>query len=111
MRAVIFAIIAGGLPLGAFAHQSFDSPTGPMVRITAPIDSATYDGSIWITRDGESVQVSLGNPNSMMKRGLPLASLVTGKAVTVDTFDSAADTSSRLYARRIMIDGRVIDLS
>jgi hypothetical protein len=111
MRAVIFALIAGGLPLGAFAHQSFASPTGPIVQITAPIDSATYDGSIWIMRSGEPVQVSLGNPNSMMKRGLPLASLVVGKSVTIDAFDSAADTSTRLYARRIEIDGRVIDLS
>ena len=110
MRAAIFAIIAGCLPLGAYAHQSFSATDpGGLTRVTAPIEAATFDGQIWMTTpDGQRVLVALGIPSAMMKKGLPMSDLAVGKTVTVDAY--AGSDADRMFARRIMIDGRVIDL-
>lgn len=114
MRALIFSAIAAVLPLGAYATGSFQgSPGGPLDRITGTIEKTTYSGSIFLTTDGQDAQpieVAVGAPNFIMKRGLPLAALAVGKTVTVDAYDSASDNSDRLYARRIVVDGRIIDL-
>jgi hypothetical protein len=111
MRAVVFALIAGSLPIGAYATNSFNgSGSAPMTRFTAPIEAATFDGTIWVTNEGKRIQVEIGTPSMMMKHGLRLSALEVGKTVTVDAFSSSSDDPTRLYARRIVIDGRIVDL-
>jgi hypothetical protein len=112
MRALFIAAIAAGLPLGAYATGTFSGsePGGQVDRITGTIEGTTYDGSIYLTNNDQRIEVAVGTPNFMMKRGLPFAALAVGKTVTVDAYDSASDNSDRLYARRIVIDGRIINL-
>jgi hypothetical protein len=112
MRTFIFALIAGSLPLGAYATNSFSgsSSNESVTRYTATIESATYSGSIFLNDGAGRFEVALGAPNSIMKKGLPLSALAPGKTVTVDAFDSKGDASERLYARRIVVDGRIYDL-
>jgi hypothetical protein len=112
MRIALISLIAAGLPLGAYATNSFSTTSGhvPLTRITTTIENATFDGTIWVMNEGHRVQVELATPAIMKKHGLPLSALEIGKTVTLDAFDSPSDNSDRLYARRIVIDGRIIDL-
>jgi hypothetical protein len=112
MRVLIFSAIAAVLPLGAYATGTFsgNEPAGQIDRITGTIEGATYSGSIYLTTNDQRIEVALGNPNFTMKRGLPFADLTIGKTVTVDAYDSASDSSDRLYAQRIVVDGRIINL-
>ena len=107
MRPYAIALIAGCLPLGAYAHQGFASAgNGPTMRITAPIQATTYDGSIRVTVDGKPTLIALATPARLKAKGIPLASLTPGKQVTVDAYDSGGDNSDKLYAKRILVDGR-----
>ena len=112
MRTLFIAAIAAVLPLGAYATGTFsgNEPAGQIDRITGTIEGTTYNGSIYMTSNDQRIEVALGNPNFMMKRGLPFADLAIGKTVTVDAYDSASDSSERLYAQRIVVDGRIINL-
>ena len=112
MRPLFIAAIAVVLPLGAYATGSFSGkePSGQIDRITGTIEKTTYDGSIYLTAADRTIEVAVGTPNFIRSRGLPLADLAAGKTVTVDAYDSASDGSDRLYARRIVVDGRIIDL-
>jgi hypothetical protein len=94
-----------------YATGSFSSSgaAGPAERITGTIERTTYDGSIYLANEDQRVEVSMGTPNSMMKRGLAFSDLAIGKTVTVDAYGSVSG-GSKLYARRIMIDGRIINL-
>jgi hypothetical protein len=112
MRTLLFALIAGSLPLGAYATNSFSGShsTEPLTRYTATIESATYSGSIFLADGAERIEVALGTPAFIKSKGLPLAELQPGKTVMVDAFDSKSDSSDKLYARRIVVDGRIFDL-
>jgi hypothetical protein len=112
MRTFIFALIAGSLPLGAYATNSFSGShaTEPLTRYTATIEQATYSGSIFLFDGTDRFEVALGTPSSIKSKGLPLSALAPGKIVTVDAFDSKSDASDTLYARRIVVDGRIFDL-
>lgn len=110
MRTFIFALIAGSLPLGAYATNSFSPGPASLTRFTATIESASYNGSVFLNDGAQRVEVALGAPSFILSRGLPLAALEPGKTVTVDAFNSVSDASDRLYARRIVVDGRIIDL-
>jgi hypothetical protein len=112
MRTFVFAAIAAVLPLGAYATGSFSTSEAarPAERITGTIEKTTYDGSIYLANEDQRVLVSVGTPNFMRKHGLVFSDLAIGKTVTVDAYDSALDGSDKLYARRIVIDGRIINL-
>ena len=112
MRTIVFALIAGTLPLGAYATGSFsgNAASGPLTRYTSTIEGTTYDGSIFLTDGAGRVEVALGAPSFVHKKGLPMSALEVGKTVTVDAFDSQSDNSDKLYARRIVVDGRIFDL-
>ena len=111
MRTFLIAAIAAALPLGAYATGTFQGKeTGQIDHITGTIEGTTYNGSIYLTNNDQRIEVALGNPSLTMRRGLPFAALAIGKTVTVDAYDSASDGSDRLYAQRIVIDGRIINL-
>jgi hypothetical protein len=112
MRTFIFVLIAGSLPLGAYATGNFsgNSSNDPVTRYTATIENVTYSGSVFLNDGTGLFEVALGTPTSIMKKGLPMSALAPGKTVTVDAFDSKGDASERLYARRIVVDGRIYDL-
>jgi len=112
MRTLFIAAIAAVLPLGAYATGTFagNEPGGQINRITGTIEGTTYDGSIYLVSNDQRIEVAVGQPNFTMKRGLPFADLAVGKTVTVDAYDSASDSSDRLYAQRIVVDGRIINL-
>ena len=115
-------------PFLALAHTFFqpswivraESPeglTGRMQRALAATDPNLLFSGFYSMNDlrastltTQRIEVALGNPNFMMKRGLPFADLAIGKTVTVDAYDSASDSSDRLYAQRIVVDGRIINL-
>jgi hypothetical protein len=112
MRLIVIALIATCFPIGAYAHQRWSAADErPLTRIDAPIHATTYDGTIWLTDQGKPVQVALGTPASMKARGLAYTLLAPGTEVTVYVYDSVSDDSARLYARRISIGGRMINLS
>ena len=110
MRTLIFALIAGSLPLGAYATNSFSPGPASLTRFTATIENTTYSGSILLNDGTQQFEVALGAPSFILKRGLPIAALQPGKTVTVDAFNSLSDASDKLYARRIVVDGRIYDL-
>jgi len=111
VRPVFIAIIAGLLPLGAFAHQGMSNASqGPLTRISGPIEAATYDGAIRISYQGAAVRVALGTPAGLKARGLPLSALIPGTQVILDAYVSPAGERSQLHARRIVVDGRIFEL-
>jgi hypothetical protein len=111
MRPFIIAIVAGCLPLGAYAHQGFASAgNGPVMRITAPIEGVTYDGGVRLNVEGQSGLVSLATPAQLKSKGVPFAALTAGKEITVDAYDIRSDESDKLYAKRLLVDGQVLTL-
>jgi hypothetical protein len=111
MRPFIIAGIAACLPLGAYAHQGLaNASNGPVMRITAPIESVTYDGGVRLNLEGQPVLVSLATPAELKSKGVPLAALTTGKEITVDAYDILSDNNDKLYAKRLLVDGHVLKL-
>lgn len=110
MRLLVVALIAGSVPVDAYAYESLPSDNGPLVRFSAPIESATWDGAIKVNYNGQPLRVALGIPSKLKSRGLPLSALTTGAQVTLDTYRTPGDETGSLRAERIVIDGRAIDL-
>lgn len=111
MRPFIIAGIAALLPLGAYAHQGLaNAGNGPVMRITAPIESVTYDGGVRLNVEGQQVLVALATPAELKSKGVPLAALKTGKEITVEAYDIGSDQKDKLYAKRLQVDGRVLKL-
>lgn len=111
MRPYVIALIAGCLPLGAYAHQGIAATnSGPTMRISAPIETATFDGAIRVNNNGEPLVIALASPARLKAKGVPLASLRPGKQVVIDAYSPGGDGSDRLYAKRILIDGRAVTL-
>jgi hypothetical protein len=111
VRPAIIALVAGLLPLGAYAHQGLSSASkGPLTRMSGPIEAATYDGAIRINYHGEAVRVALGTPASLKARGLPFSALTPGTQVTLDAYSPSAGDGSQFHARRIVVGRRIFEL-
>jgi hypothetical protein len=113
MRTAIVTLVIGGLPLAAYANQEWShNPASerPITQISANIDRAVYDGSIWITYQDKPMLISLGTPKTMASHGLQPWQVADGKRVTVDVLNEPADSLGRYRAQRILIDGKTIKL-
>lgn len=107
MRMLVPALIAGSVPVGAYA---LSTNNGPLVRFTAPIESVAWDGAIRVNYNGQPLRVALGIPSKLKSKGLPLAALKAGSEVTLDTYRTPGDEAGQLHAERIIVDGRAFDL-
>jgi hypothetical protein len=82
------------------------------IKITAPLAGVEWDSrnsKVYVTYDGALKEILLAPIARMARRGLEPEALVVGKMVTIEAYPST-DNADELFAERITVDGRVIEL-
>ena len=113
MRTVIIAIIAGLLPLGAYAHHGWSSyDASKTVTITGELDEVKWENPhamAYVTHEGKRAEIYLAPISRMVSRGLEKDALAVGKTVTLEAYPSTSN-ASEFRAERITVDGKTIEL-
>jgi hypothetical protein len=113
MRTPIIAVIAGLLPLGAYAHHGWSSyDASKTVKITGKLDEVKWENPhamAYITHDGKKAEIYLAPISRMVARGLQKEALAIGKTVALEAYPSTAN-ANEFRAERITVDGKTVEM-
>ena len=113
MRLMLFAAVPLALASPALAHHGWGSyDSQKTIKFTAPILDVKYENphvEIVLEYQGKKWTITLAPVFRMENRGLPKASLVKGKSVTVEGYASKVH-AEEMRIERITVDGKVVEL-
>lgn len=82
------------------------------IKITAPLVGIEWESrnlKIYVTLEGRQKEILLAPIARMARLGLGQDALAVGKIVTIEAYPSM-ENADELYAERITVDGKVIEL-
>ena len=97
------------MPPGVLSGWRRYDATGT-IKITAPLTDVRWENSkVYVTHEGERKEIFLAPIARMARLGLEQDALAVGKIVTIEAYPSM-ENADELYAERITVDGKVIEL-